>query len=416
MMTQSQSGHIRCPVCWVAGAEEFITIEDMPVFCNVLCDSRSEALAAAKGKIRLHFCSNCGHVFNADFDPSRVEYTTRYENSLQYSPVFRAYLIDLAEQLVQRYHLYKKEIIEIGCGQGDFLRLLSEKGANRCTGFEPAYDEQRTAQKESGDHFDIVRDYYSDKYSGVRADFIACRQVLEHIAEPRKFMASIRRSIGRDDATVVFFEVPNAMFTLEKFGIWDLIYEHCGYYTKPSLHHLFTDTGLKPLSVADSFGGQYLCIEARPLPASSELELPESLPSIGELAGYVHGFAERYSQTVSYWQESLKKMLLRDIRPVVWGAGSKGVTFLNVLRTAGIIDDVVDINPHKQGRYVPGSGQQVVSPEALDDIRPKVVIAMNPLYTNEIEKMIGERNHGKNGKLVVIPVDRINSDKNAVPC
>lgn len=416
MMTQSKSAKSRCPVCHTTGAEEFIAIENVPVFCNVLWDSRNEALAATKGEICLHFCTNCGHVFNRDFDPGRVEYTSKYENSLQYSSVFRTYLIELAERLVQCYHLHNKEVIEIGCGQGDFLHLLFEKGGNRCTGFDPSYDEQRASHAGIGNHFDIIRDYYSDKYSEYRADFIACRQVLEHIAEPRKFMASIRHSIGHNDAAVVFFEVPNAMFTLESFGIWDLIYEHCSYYTKPSLRRLFNASGFRPVSVAESFGGQYLCLEARPLSGSSELELTQSLTSIGEVAGFAHGFAEIYSRTVTYWRKSLQKMRQQGIRPVVWGAGSKGVSFLNVLGTSGVIDYVVDINPHKQGCYIPGTGQQVVSPNALADIKPQVVIAMNPLYTDEIEKMIGERNLGENENLVVIPVDDIDPENTVVPC
>ncbi len=109
-------------------------------------------------------------------------------------------------------------------------------------------------------------------------------------------------------------------------------------------------------------------------------------------------------------------MRQQGIRPVVWGAGSKGVSFLNVLGTSGVIDYVVDINPHKQGCYIPGTGQQVVSPNALADIKPQVVIAMNPLYTDEIEKMIGERNLGKNENLVVIPVDDIDPENTVVPC
>ena len=58
------------------------------------------------------------------------------------------------------------------------------------------------------------------------------------------------------------------------------------------------------------------------------------------------------------------------IKPVVWGAGSKGVTFLNVLKSDGAIDYLVDINPYKQGLYVPGTGQQVVSPDMLAEIWP----------------------------------------------
>jgi len=55
---------------------------------------------------------------------------------------------------------------------------------------------------------------------------------------------------------------------------------------------------------------------------------------------------------------------------------------------AATIDFVIDINPHKQRRYAPGTSQQVVSPDRLTDICPEVIIVMNPLYLEEISKMI----------------------------
>jgi FlaA1/EpsC-like NDP-sugar epimerase len=77
-------------------------------------------------------------------------------------------------------------------------------------------------------------------------------------------------------------------------------------------------------------------------------------------------------------------------RAVVWGAGSKGVTFLNALQARDPIGHVVDINPRKQGMYVAGTGQQIVAPEFLKEARPDVVIVMNPVYEDEIRRWVGE--------------------------
>jgi hypothetical protein len=87
---------------------------------------------------------------------------------------------------------------------------------------------------------------------------------------------------------------------------------------------------------------------------------------------------------------------------VVWGAGSKGITFLNVLKSENVIEFVIDVNPHKHGLYVPGTGQQVVAPDMLTDIQPDVVIVMNPIYLDEINKMIAERQIGANRKMRLI--------------
>ena len=74
-------------------------------------------------------------------------------------------------------------------------------------------------------------------------------------------------------------------------------------------------------------------------------------------------------------------------KTVVWGAGSKGVTFLNVLKVESGIESVVDVNPHKHGHYVPGTGQNIVPPEFLQKYHPDKIIVMNPVYFDEIRKM-----------------------------
>jgi hypothetical protein len=73
-------------------------------------------------------------------------------------------------------------------------------------------------------------------------------------------------------------------------------------------------------------------------------------------------------------------------RTVVWGAGSKGVTFLNILPNSHQISYVVDINPRKHGMFVAGSGQKIVPPSFLVEYRPDVVVVMNAIYIDEIRR------------------------------
>ena len=54
------------------------------------------------------------------------------------------------------------------------------------------------------------------------------------------------------------------------------------------------------------------------------------------------------------------------------------------------IEYVVDINPHKQGKYIAGTGQKIIAPELLTDYQPDLVIIMNPIYKHEIQKMLEE--------------------------
>jgi SAM-dependent methyltransferase len=371
-----------CPVCDSRNVSRCVSMTGVPVYCNVLYASRDAALGAATGDIDLYACSDCGHLYNASFDNTRVDYSLEYENSLHYSGRFQEYASALADDLIRRYELHGKTVVELACGKGDFLADITRKGAGRGVGFDPSYVPGRLADVEELD-LTFIQDYYSDKYTDIKADMVCCRHALEHIESPQVFLKSVRQAIGRNTETAIFFEVPNAMYTLKDMGIWDIIYEHCGYFCENSLVEAFTRCGFDVQHVRDAFGGQFLSVEAFPRDGDGRKSLAQPLPA-SETDRYASAFEERYQQKVDTWNSRLADFARESRRVVVWGAGSKGVTFLNVLKARDAIGYIVDLNPHKHGKYVPGTGHRVVSPQFLAEYKPDTVIVMNPLYLNEI--------------------------------
>jgi hypothetical protein len=107
------------------------------------------------------------------------------------------------------------------------------------------------------------------------------------------------------------------------------------------------------------------------------------------MVSHAAAFAERYRAKVESWRRDLERIRYEGGKTVVWGGGSKGVTFLNTLDIRDGIDYVVDINPYKHGKYLPGTGQKIVPPEFLIEYRPSAVIVMNPVYLDEVREMIG---------------------------
>lgn len=372
----------KCPVCASNDVLVFIEIPEVPVFCNVLWPSREEAQGAPKGDITLGFCTDCGHIFNTGFDPGHVHYNSDYENSLHYSTIFQDYARGLAERLIAHYGLYGKEIVEIGCGNGEFLRLFNELGGNRCVGFDSACN-----TKSGSGEADLIfiKDHYSEKYSAYKGDFFCCRQVLEHVSEPRIFLEGLRSSIGDNLNTVVFFEVPNILHTLKDNGVWDVIYEHYSYFSPLSLRRLFESCGFRVINQMKCFRDQFIGIEASPdhSPAGASADKKE----LATLSRDVAAFTAKYTGNVLKWSYKLKVLKAERRKTVVWGAGSKGVTFLNTLKVKDEIASVVDINPNKQGKFIPLSAHEVVNPQRLAEIRPDVIIVMNPAYLDEIAKM-----------------------------
>lgn len=385
-----------CPVCGHREMSLFLELQKLPVHCNLLWPSQEKALHAPTGDICLSLCPTCGMISNVAFDPTLMEYAETYETSLHFSPHFQDYAEWLARRLQERFNLNDKTIIEIGCGKGEFLSILCREGRNRGIGFDPSYDGNREGQ-EITNHITYIQDYYTEKYATKEVDLICCRQVLEHVDTPKNFLSNIRRTINDQGDTAVFFEVPNALYTFRDMGIWDIIYEHCSYFAACSLARAFTETNYQILDQYESFGGQFLCVEATltDKPASSITDQLEQAKKVADLA---YNFAEKYREKVGYWEQKLVEWAQERKRIVIWGAGSKGVTFLNTVKGGGNIEYVVDVNPHKHGMFVSGRGQHIVPPKFLDDYQPHIIIVMNPNYLGEIGAMVG---HLKNGPEIV---------------
>lgn len=375
-----------CPACEEGHLEKFLEIPSVPVYCNVLWDSREEAVAAARGKIGLGFCPNCGLLYNMDFDAGIVEYNVSYENSLHGSPRFQVYAEDLAARLIADCELQGKDIVEIGCGKGEFLALLCRDGLNRGHGFDASYDGR--VDEIAGDHIEVTRDYYSEVYANQPANLILSRHVLEHIETPAEFVRTIHSAADKANCDHVFTEVPDGMWTLRDLGIWDIIYEHCSYFTAPCLERLFKANGFEPQKATSAFGGQFLCLNATRVGPDSLAIGDEFDSAVSEVGALVAGFGAHYEEKVGEWESRLKELHAAGKRTAIWGVGSKGVTFLNTVPGADQVSVTVDINSMKLGKHVPGTGHLVQSPEAVRDEKIDVVLVMNPLYRDEISEQL----------------------------
>ena len=385
-MVDSHHNHA-CVVCQSNNTEIFVTVPQVPVLCNILWPTATEAKAVRRVDIPLAFCHHCGHIFNPHFDPTLMDYSQVYENSLHFSPRFQQFAETLAADLVARHDLHQKAIVEISCGKGDFLTMLCQLGGNQGYGFDPSYVGETVVAAGEGS-VTFVKDFYSERYSDYPVDFLCCRHTLEHIEEPRGFMQMVRTILG-ERRLPLYFEVPNVLFTLRDLAIWDIIYEHCGYFNYSSLQQLFVQCGFTVCDVQPTYEGQFLYIEALPADATDPIQgIAGSAAAPSHIVEDVRSFAARYRTKVAAEQEKLAQIKATGQKAVIWGAGSKGITFLNMLQTEGTIDYAVDLNVRKQGKYITGTGQQIVSPEFLRSYQPAVVIVMNPIYMEEIRQML----------------------------
>lgn len=376
-----------CPACGAAGLLIFYEAERVPVHSVLLMESREKALHYPKGDIRLGFCDACGFITNTAFDPTLHEYSSRYEETQAFSPTFNEFHRSLAQKLIERYGLHGKDILEIGCGKGEFLRLLCELGNNRGIGIDPAYVPERNPEDE---RVCFIKDFYSEQYAHLRGDFIVCKMTLEHIHPVQSFVGMVRRSIGDKLNATIFFQIPNVTSILHDIAFWDIYYEHCSYFSKGSLARLFRRCGFHVRALSTEYNDQYLTIEATP---SRHGELPQLAEEydMDKLRSLVRRFASLYPTIIHNWRNCVRRLFNNGKNVVLWGAGSKGVAFLTALGiTYETMPYAVDINPHKHGTFLAGTGQEIVSPRFLTMYRPDAVIVMNPIYEDEIRKELAE--------------------------
>ena len=375
-----------CPVCGGAGSRVFFDLAQQPVLIGVLWPSRDEALSSPKGDLQLVFCPDCGFIYNHRFEPNLLQYSQDYDNSLHFSPVYQEYAEATARNLVGRYDIRNKTVLEIGCGKGDFLMLLCRLGHNRGIGFDQSYEE-RTLPPEIADQLSFVKDLYGPTYASYQADLICSRYVLEHIPNPLEFLGMLGQTIADPERTLIYCEVPNIDLILNQHSVWDIIYEHYAYFSLGSLVRLFENAGFQVIQGRETFSNQFASLEARLGKGPSRWEFDHTR-EVAELARAVDSFKDHFQSMVTRWQTVLQSSAAGKRRVVLWGGGAKGVSFLNMLGVGSEIDYVVDINPGKQGRYIAGTGQQITSPQFLKKYVPHTVIVLNPAYRNEIQDML----------------------------
>jgi SAM-dependent methyltransferase len=374
-----------CPICRESGAASILRIE-LPVNCSTLFHSEDEARRAKRGVVDLAFCQRCGMIFNAVFDAALLDYDGHYENSLSFSPAFRRYSAELIHRLIESYDLREKTVIEVGCGDGEFLGQLCESGHNNGVGFDPAFT--GNAPSPSVKIFPVA---YSSEHRSLRADAVCCRHVLEHIPDPCGFLQSISENIRESPRSIFYCETPNAAAVLTGSSLWDVIYPHCSYFTPVSLKRALEQTGFEVLRIAPSFDNQFLGIDAihnqsRLCPPADSIELQE----LKMLSEAVNLFADRFRKAMAMWAGMIEKTVLKGGRIALWGAGAKAVTFLNMVPGAARIGAVVDLNPRKQGSYIPCTAQIIASPAILADYRPDAVILLNSAYESEVREELAQ--------------------------
>lgn len=336
--------------------EELYRVRDLPAFQNRMYASRDQARSCARGDVVLVRNRSTGLVYNEAFRPELVAYDAHYQNEQGNSPLFMQHLEAVADLIAET--MGSKNLVEVGCGKGRFLELLQGRGADIC-GYDPTYE---------GGNPRVIRKFFSEDL-GVTGDGLILRHVLEHIQDPVAFLDRLRQANGGGGK--IYIEVPCFDWICERRTWFDIFYEHVNYFRLSDFHRMFGEVH----EAKRTFGGQYLSVVAE----LGSLRTPVAAPDDG-----LHFPAD--------FTDTLKARPLD--RAIVWGGASKGVLFCLMMERAGVdVECVVDINPAKQGLFLPATGVQVQSPAQVLPRLPEgaTIYVMNSNYLPEIRDMSGNQ-------------------------
>ncbi len=333
---------------------------DFPVLQNRVYDTAEEARNCAKGDIEIVEDQQTGLIYNAAFRPELIAYDSIYNNEQGLSHQFREHLEQVAELLEDA--LGRENLIEVGCGKGFFLEMLLKRGAD-VTGFDPTYE---------GSNPRIVKKYFEPGVINA-ANGLILRHVLEHLPNPVDFLFRLKKANGGKG--LIYIEVPCFEWICQKRAWFDIFYEHVNYFRLSDFDRMFG----RIIKSGRFFGNQYLYVIAD-LETLCEPSFEENDASSFPSDFLADFFTEEQNRTE---------------HPVcVWGGASKGVIFSLLRERIGLpVDIVIDVNPAKQNKYLPGTGLLVQSPEtALVGLPADALIyVMNSNYLEEIKVMSNHR-------------------------
>jgi hypothetical protein len=377
-----------CPVCRSKDTFAFYRHDNVPCQDGIIWPTRQQAIDANRGDIELIYCPSCSHIFNHKFDSSKFVFDGSYNISLHHSPTYQKFIHELTEDLVARHNLRNKTILEIGCGKADFLKGICLPYGNRGIGYDPTFVEENLTDEQRRTIHVNAR-YYNAGDQSTQADFLTFRSMLQYFRDPRAWLDTFRGSV-RQPHGVVYAEVPNSAHTFEQMCIWNIVYEHGCFYSKWSLARLFQDCGYHVQNVFACFvEDQNLGIEAGV--SRSDRQFAIDRREVDAFTRTIERFVQAHREKTAHWRDTLDTMIRQGKRIALWGAGARAISFCSLFDVDDtLVPHIVDINPYRQGKYLPRTLQQVVPPPQLLVDKPDVILITNSGYADEIRRQIAD--------------------------
>lgn len=366
--------------CLVCGAEFYpsplMEFENMPVSAQDI-PSQME-LTQDKGiPLKLYQCRGCGLV---QFDCEPVSYYKDVIRSGGYSTTMVELRRKQYTHFIHTYDLEKKKILEVGCGQGEFLSVLTEFEVE-AYGIEHKDSLVKLAEEKG---LSVTKGFMLNKDTKVEHapfDAFLSFNFLEHQPDPNGMLQGIYNNLTEDGMGLI--TVPSLEYILEHNGYYELIRDHLAYYTFDTLEFLLNKNGFDVLE-KEMVNRDTLSVIAR----------KKKRLDIQGLKGSYQSIRREINEYIDAKKRAGKKV-------AIWGASHQGFTLASTAQLDRKVEYIIDSAPFKQGKYAPASHIPILSPAEAKERPVDAIIIMAPGYTDEIADII-RKEFGKNIEIAVM--------------
>lgn len=357
----------RCIACGAPLWETpLLTLDNMPASAQHLPDA--QGVKEDRGlTLDLCQCMGCGLV---QFDCEPVDY---YRDVIR-AGGFSKTMVELRryqyKHLIDSYHLEGKKFIEVGCGQGEFLKVLSEFPVE-VHGIEHDPHLVELARAQGLDVTEGFTETEDTRFAGGLYDVFLSFNFLEHQPDPSTMLQAIYRNL--EDDAMGLITVPSFEYIMDHNSYYELIRDHLAYYTFETLTPLLERNGFQ-VEECEVINRDTLSVIVRKRPQMDTENLLECYVNLKREM-------ESYMKYLDAW----------DKKVAIWGASHQGFTLAATTKLGEKARYIIDSAPFKQGKFAPASHLPIVGPDHFHEHPVDAIIITAPGYTDEIAASIRQK-------------------------
>ena len=354
----------RCIACGAPLWEmPLLTLDNMPASAQHMPDA--QGVKEDRGlTLDLCQCMGCGLV---QFDCEPVDY---YRDVIR-AGGFSKTMVELRryqyKHLIDSYHLEGKKFIEVGCGQGEFLKVLSEFPVE-VHGIEHDPHLVELARAQGLDVTEGFTETEDTRFAGGLYDVFLSFNFLEHQPDPGTMLQAIYRNL--EDDAMGLITVPSFEYIMDHNSYYELIRDHLAYYTFETLTPLLERNGFL-VEECEVINRDTLSVIVKKRPQMDTENLLECYVNLKREM-------ESYMKYLDAW----------DKKVAVWGASHQGFTLASTTKLGERARYIIDSAPFKQGKFAPASHLPIVGPDHFHEHPVDAIIITAPGYTDEIAASI----------------------------